>query len=147
MEVFLSRMRQLLPVLGLDLLTPIAAQASTSQTPVTHQEQLLHHTIKGLTATGMRTPNAFAVFSGGQAVLQEVKSAGQSPYVVDLRNQLRNEGALVEEGDHLRLTKDVEFTSPSAAASVLRGGNASGLIVWRDTLGKTLKELEAQDVS
>jgi hypothetical protein len=40
-------------------------------------------------------------------------------------------------------TKDAEFSSPSAAAAVVHGGHANGLIAWKNTNGKTLKELES----
>jgi len=128
MEVFLVRMRQLLPVLGLDLLTPITtAKPVGAVQPAAEPEPVLHHTIKGLTATGTRTPNGFVVFAGGQAVLKEVKSAYLSPHIGELRSQLLSEGTLAQEGNHLKLTKDTEFTSPSTAAGVLRGGSANGL--------------------
>jgi hypothetical protein len=39
--------------------------------------------------------------------------------------------------------RDVEFSSPSAAATVVHGGSANGLLAWRTQEGKTLKELES----
>lgn len=146
MKVSLSRMRRLLPVLGLDLLTPITSVKIPSVVqPVAEPEPVLHHSIKGLTATGTRTPNGFVVFAGAQAVLKEQGSAHYVPFIMDLRHQLRADGILVEEAGHLRLTKDVEFTSPSTAAGVLRGGSANGLTLWRDDTGRTLKEIEAME--
>jgi len=41
-------------------------------------------------------------------------------------------------------TKDVEFSSPSAAAVVVPGGSANGLTAWRTKDGKTLKQLDEQ---
>lgn len=52
-------------------------------------------------------------------------------------------GTLVQDGDHLQFTRDAEFTSPSAAATVIHGGSANGLLSWKDKSGKTLKVLEA----
>jgi hypothetical protein len=51
-------------------------------------------------------------------------------------------GTLVEKDGRLVFTKDTEFDSPSAAASVIQGGGANGLIAWKDETGKTLKEIE-----
>ncbi len=48
-----------------------------------------------------------------------------------------------QDGDHLKFTRDAEFSSPSAAATVVHGGSANGLLAWKDKDGKTLKELEA----
>ena len=44
-------------------------------------------------------------------------------------------------------TKDYEFSSPSAAASVIHGGHANGLQAWKDTKGISLKEKEEKEVS
>jgi hypothetical protein len=62
---------------------------------------------------------------------------------VSTRRNLIEEGALVKEGSFLRFSRDCEFTSPSAAATVVHGGSANGLLAWKDKSGKTLKELEA----
>jgi len=40
-------------------------------------------------------------------------------------------------------TKDVEFSSPSAAAAVIHGGHANGLTAWKTSKGTTLKEMES----
>jgi Domain of unknown function (DUF4357) len=49
----------------------------------------------------------------------------------------------VQDGDHLRFTRNAEFSSPSSAATVVHGGSANGLLAWKDKDGKTLKEIEA----
>ena len=50
---------------------------------------------------------------------------------------------LAANADHLLFTNDVEFSSPSAAASVIHGGHANGLTAWKNKAGKSLKELES----
>jgi Domain of unknown function (DUF4357) len=57
--------------------------------------------------------------------------------------QLVSQNTLVQDGDHLKFTRDAEFSSPSAAATVVHGGSANGLLAWKNSAGKTLKELEA----
>jgi len=59
------------------------------------------------------------------------------------RRRLIEDGTLVEDGGHLTFTRDSEFTSPSAAATVVHGGSANGLLAWKNKDGKTLKEIEA----
>jgi hypothetical protein len=44
----------------------------------------------------------------------------------------------------LIFTKDVAFSSPSAAAVVIHGGNANGLTAWISRDGKSLKQLDEQ---
>jgi hypothetical protein len=138
MEVFLSRIRQLLPVLGSDLLAPIAQ--APAKTPA---GGTLFCRIKGAEARGQRTPDGFVVFGGSTAVLTDRPSALQRhPFVVTLRKQLVADGTLVERDGFLAFTKDSEFSSPSAAAAVIHGGGANGLTEWKTADGTTLKELD-----
>jgi hypothetical protein len=139
MEVFLSRIRQLLPVLGSDILAPIAQPTTTSQ-----PGGVLYCRNKGAEARGQRTANGFVVFRGSTAVLEERPSAGNYPYVLAQRKQLVADGGLVEKDGLLLFTRDVEFSSPSAAAAVINGGSANGLIAWKTQDGQTLKQLDEQ---
>jgi predicted type IV restriction endonuclease len=83
------------------------------------------------------------VFAQSSAVLATRPSAEtQYPNTVALRQKLIQEATLVEKGDVYVFTKDVEFSSPSAAAAVVHGGSANGLTAWKDDRGRTLKDLE-----
>jgi hypothetical protein len=138
MEVFLDRIRQLLPVLGSELLTPIAQRVERTPPggPLTCRS-------KGAVARGHRTPDGFVVLAGSTAVLVERPSAAQRhPLVPALRRQFLLDGVLVPDGDFLRFTRDTEFSSPSAAAAVIHGGGANGLTEWKTADGITLKELD-----
>jgi hypothetical protein len=139
MEVFLARIRQLLPVLGSDILTPIAQPAATPQ-----PGGVLFCRIKGAEARGQRTANGFVVFAGSTAVLEERPSAERYPYVVAQRKQLIADRTLIEKDGFLIFTKDAEFSSPSAAAVVIHGGSANGLTAWVSKDGKSLKQLDEQ---
>mgnify|MGYP000090046286 FL=1 len=131
MEVFLGRIQQLLPPLGTDLLVPVL-RSSDHRGFVEAEELDLQCRIKDLVATGRRTPNGFVVYKGSHASLTERPSAAQRhPYVLVLRNRLLSEGKLREESGRLVFTADVEFSSPSAAASVVHGGGANGLTAWK----------------
>jgi hypothetical protein len=139
MEVFLSRIQQVLPVLGSDLLTPISGSARNTKP----QEELLCKN-KGALARGRRTEGGFVVFKDSTAVVAERSSAeSQHPYVVTLRRKLIRDGVLIEKDGFLVFARDTEFDSPSAAAAVIHGGGANGLTAWKDTNGKSLKEIEA----
>ncbi len=138
MEVFLARIRQLLPVLGSDLLTPIVKALPKNQTG----GQLVCR-MKGATALGQRTPDGFVVLSGSTAALTERPSAQQRhSWVVALRKKLVVDGVLVEKNGFFSFSKDTEFASPSAAAAVVHGGGANGLTAWKAKDGTTLKELD-----
>jgi Domain of unknown function (DUF4357) len=138
MEVFLEKVNQLLPVLGIDLLVPASGTAVEKS-----KTTLLTCEIKGIKAKGYRTPNGFLVLKDSQAVATERPSSEKWPWTRNLRQRLRDEKQLVESGGRLVFVEDVEFSSPSAAAAVVHGGHANGLTAWKDMHGRSLKELEA----
>jgi hypothetical protein len=39
----------------------------------------------------------------------------------------------------------MEFSSPSGAATIIRGGASNGLTSWRNNKGVRLKEIEAKE--
>ena len=138
MEIFLEKIHQLLPVLGVEVLVP----TTINPAGVTELESLSCE-IKGLKATGHLTPNGIVVLAGSQAVLNERPSSQKYPWALNMRQKLKDDGALTVKTDHLLFAHDVEFSSPSAAAAVIHGGHANGLIAWKNKDGKTLKELES----
>ncbi len=138
MEVFLEKMQQVLPALGVEVFVP-----TVSKEELETKRELLTCKIKNLSATGYLTPNGIVVLSGSQAVMNERASAKNYPGVLAQRNNLIEENHLVQQGNHLIFEKDAEFSSPSAAAAVIHGGSANGLIAWKTQDGKTLKELES----
>ncbi len=139
MEVFLARIRQLLPVLGSEILVPITQSAAKAQ-----PGGVLFCRIKGAEARGQRTVDGFVVFRDSTAVLEQRPSAERYPYIAGKRAELMTDGSLQETDGFLVFTRDVEFSSPSAAAAVVHGGSANGLIEWRSTDGKSLKYIDGQ---
>ena len=134
METFLEKMRILLPVLGCNLLVP-KAQAS--------KKKPLICKIKGLVAYGNRSQNGFVIFKDSEAVLEPRKYAVETKnWTFQQREKLLKQKVLIREADRLRFAEDCEFASPSAAAAIVRGGNASGPREWRTEDGITLGELE-----
>jgi hypothetical protein len=140
MEVFFSRIRQLLPVLGCDIITPIAQPAAKPQ-----PGGVLYCRMKEAEARGQRTANGFVVFQGSTASLEDRPSTEKYPNVLAHRKQLIANGTLVEKTGLFVFTKAVEFTSPSAAAVVIHGGSANGLTAWKTKDGKSLKQLDEQE--
>jgi hypothetical protein len=138
MEVFLEKMQQLLPALGVELLVPAVSPAEKESI-----KDLLTCEIKNIKASGYLTPNGIVVLSGSQAVLTPRESSIKYPWSTTLRDKLKADGSLIEHSEHLRFVKDVEFSSPSAAAAVIHGGQANGLTAWKNHQNKSLKELES----
>ena len=140
MEVFPSRIRQLLPVLGSDILIP--ATPTPSKRP---PGGTLYCRIKGAEGRGYRTADGFVVLKGSTAVLEERPSAKTWKSVPALRQKLIDEGAMTPTDGYYLFVRDVEFSSPSAAAAVIHGGSANGLIVWKSHDGTTLKEIDERE--
>lgn len=139
MEVFLEKIHQLLPVLGVEVLV-----ATLALTGNANGVKMYTCEIKGHRATGHRSANGFVVRKGSHAVLIERASAQKYPWPIELRNALKEDGTLIKDGDRLVFSNDAEFSSPSAAAAVIQGGHTNGLTSWKDDQGKTLKEVESQ---
>lgn len=137
MEVFLEKMQQVLPVLGVEAFVQTAAIAEEEKL-----EELLSCDIKELKATGYLTPNGIVVLKGSQAVLEERSSAKKWPSVLAQRNKLIEEGVLIIENGAYTFTKDIEFSSPSSAAATIHGGSANGLTAWVNSNGIQLKKLQ-----
>lgn len=137
MEVFLEKMLQLLPALGVELFVPKVAVTNAKS------NDLLTCEIKGVKALGYRTPNGMVILKGSQAVLQTRDSTIRYPWAATMRNKLIQDGSLITKDDCLLFVKDTEFSSPSAAAAVIHGGQANGLTAWKNNQNKTLKQMEA----
>lgn len=139
MEVFLSRIRQLLPVLGSDILVPPSQPKAKQQAGGT-----LYCRAKGAEARGHRTPDGFVVLKGSTAVLNERQGAHKWPASIALRKKLIAEGALIKKNEFFEFSSDYEFSSPSAAAAVIQGGSANGLIEWKSQDGRVLRDIDEQ---
>jgi hypothetical protein len=141
MDVFLYRMEQLLPILGQEFLKPVVRNEVKSK-----KADLLYCEIKGLRATGRQTENGFVVLKGSEAVLEERPSTQKYQYAANLRTTLKADGVVEEKKDRLVFLADHEFSSPSAAAAVVHGGQANGLTAWKDGKGLSIKQKEEKDI-
>jgi hypothetical protein len=136
MEVFLANILGMLPVLGIHAFEQSPSMQKGGSGILVCQG-------KGLSATGRDTAQGFVVQSGSSAAKEHTPSLKQHfPKVCDLRDQLLNNGVLNDEKDRLRFTQDYTFSSPSMASSVVLGRASNGRTDWKDSSGKTLKELQ-----
>lgn len=141
MDIFLARMEQLLPILGQEFLKPLVRTDAKQK-----RQDLLYCEIKNVKATGRQTDNGFVVLKGSQAVLEERPSTQKYKYAANLRSSLLDQAILLPKSTYLEFEADYEFSSPSAAAAVIHGGQANGLTSWRDSKGVSLKDREQKDI-
>jgi hypothetical protein len=150
MEFFVEQLRTLLPVLGFDILrepisratSPVVGTATTSAPRTETLELVLRESREGLEGA--------AVMAGDEIIVRAGTLARKDPdYAMNqyagLRDQLLLDGSLVQtdDGRWLKFSRDVPFSSASAAAAVIYGRNANGRTSWRvkDT-NQTLKDYQ-----
>jgi len=137
LERFLGNMLLIYPVRGVHAFEkPDEAGAGTTA------PERLYHKGKDTKAEGLETSDGFLVYKGALARSAAVPSI--HAYGLDLRESLTAAGVFVPEGEHLRLTEDHLFNSPSTAAMVLQGRTSNGRIEWKNAAGTSLKELQEQ---
>jgi hypothetical protein len=64
-----------------------------------------------------------------------------------LRDELIENEIIREIDGKLVFQSDYLFSSPSAAAAVVMGRSANGLIEWKDSNGKDLKYIEELEIT
>jgi len=142
MQVFLTNMVGMLPVLGVNAFEQVSTVVATTSTAI------LSCRGKGVLARGYEATQGFIVITGSQAVLQDTPSMKEHVRgMYDLRQELIKNGVLQEKTDHYEFSQDYAFTSPSTAAAIVLGRSANGRVEWKDDLGHTLKELQEQQSS
>lgn len=95
-------------------------------------------------AKAMLTDESIVVLKSSQAL--ETAQPSLSKGLTKLRNNLEEKGMLTPSGDRLVAAEDILFTTASQAAAVPLGYPCSGPDYWRDSSGKTLKEIETESV-
>ena len=141
MDIFLFKMKQFLPILGQEFLKPVVKYELSKK-----KSDLLYCKIKDLKAKGRQTDSGFVVLKGSEAVLDERPSTQKYQYAANLRNTLVSENIVEKKDDRLVFVSDYEFSSPSAAAAVIHGGQANGLTAWKDSKGISLKQKEEKGI-
>lgn len=148
MKEFAQYLKLLLGVLGYKLLEPLIPETrpgqDQNQKPELPISQLLYFQTKGIEAQAMQTDEGFVVLKGSKAAADEAESMGLT--YSNIREQLVEDGRLKMEGKLYTFQKDVLFSSPSAAATVIAGANRNGPRSWKNAEGKNLNEMEAERV-
>lgn len=139
MEYFLGQIQVILPVLGLSFLQP-RPDVSKASLGEAGASPLFRLQSVGVKAEAREINGEFVVLKGSTA--RRHGTASWNTYR-DLRDDLIESGKLVEASDPdlLVFAEDVPFSSPSAAASVVRAGNTNDRREWKEaTTGKTYAE-------
>lgn len=133
MEAFLSNLKVILPVVGVDLLKPrpVGAAAAPTATGEPSQTRFEIRHKSGVQATAIEENDEFVVLEGSQA-LKDAGHKGTNQYG-DLKQELIAHGVLTgtESDPFYRFTRTYAFRSPSAAAAVILDRNSNGRQEWK----------------
>lgn len=148
MEEYIRSARILLTALGFPYLEMPAESIAvkTSPSPGSGDPGLngvkLHFSVKknNVQATGAVTDEGFVVFQGSVGSITATPT--MPPGWNTLRAQALADGSMVVDNGVLRFTKDVLFSSPSAAAAVLAGSNRNGRRDWKTSDGRSIADIE-----
>jgi hypothetical protein len=133
-DSFLQDILSIVPLLGLG----VFEKTVTLKKP----REMLTIASKGIKASGYEDAKGFVVVKGSQLVKSEANTIHQ--YMSTLRKDLLEQGVVKDQGQGYSFAQDQVFGSPSTAAGVILGRTANGRIEWKNSEGKTLKQLQAK---
>jgi hypothetical protein len=142
MDYFVAQLQLVPPILGFDPFRRPPGQATSP--PGAADDAVFTFSTAGASATARETDDGFLVLAGSTArkAATETFPAGYRA----LRDQLIADGQLLDEpsAGQYRFSADVIFASPSAAASIVAGRNASGPLEWKlSGTGQTYRDWRA----
>lgn len=133
MEQFLSNLKTILPVIGLDMLKPQPRAVKQSTQPIAEhvptevQFEIRHKS--GVQATAVEEDGEFIVLEGSEA--RDETGYARHSYS-ELKEGLLADGVLVPIDDgKLKFAKSWSFKSPSAAAAIVYDRSSNGRIEWK----------------
>lgn len=129
LEEFINYARIAVGAIGHRVFEPIALPTESR-----NSEPILHMEYKGAIAKGQCTSEGFVVFKGSSVNPETTKKC---PSHVT-KNRKKYADMINEEN---KLTADVFFDSPSAAAGFVGGTSLNGKVKWIDDSGRALKEI------
>lgn len=138
MQTYLGNMIYVLEALGYDL---FSVQERTSTSPAGQREQCndqAQDLVIELYATLPKRveDRAFLRYEDGAYVLKSDSKINARiteslpSNVRKLREQLIEDGGLVEVDDHMELTRDIPFSKPSPASALVKGRSSTGYQDW-----------------
>jgi hypothetical protein len=144
MEYFLDQVRLTLPVLGFDFLRATPATPLNNSTSTPDSPKLVLQEV-GAYAVAYEIDGQFVVQKGSTARREMSKSWDT---YVPVREALISQRKLVPKDDQFfEFIEDTEFSSPSAAATIIAGGNRNGRTSWKlESTGQTYAEWKESQV-
>lgn len=126
-------------------MTASLEQAASPATENNGEDVRLSLRQRNCVAEGVLSSEGVVVLAGsiGNAVDRPSIPSG----IKRLRERLLEQGVARIAGDSFMIERDHLFSSPSYAAAALVGGAQNGRTAWKDSQGRTLMEIEEQQLS
>ena len=138
MEEFISNIRLLINTLGFKIFEELR---KSNQSQEEKEKSTFHiKAARGANASGQSTNEGFVVLKDSAVANSTVNSFPKN--WIKLRDSLISEKIIIKSENQLLFAKDYLFTSPSAAAAIVMGRSANGLVEWKLEDGRILKSIE-----
>ena len=135
MEEFIANIKLLISTLGFKIFEPLISQQNATPNNI-----LYIQSARRASAQGISTTEGFVVLKNSR-IADSVTRSFTDNYR-HLREKLLSNNMIVQDSEGLILTKDILFSSPSTAASIVMGRCANGLTEWKTKDGRILKSVE-----
>lgn len=137
MEEFIAHIKLLIGTLGYKIFEPLISEKNASK-----KETLYIKAVRGANGQGVKSADGFVILKDSIMASSVTRSFTEKYQL--LRDKLLEDKIVVPSEQGLRFTKDVLFSSPSTAASIIMGRGANGLAEWKTKDGRILKALESE---
>lgn len=142
MDTYFDNMKILLPTMGFDLFKPMLKE--DKQSLVGKEEKLLLE-VGDVKAQALLIANGLLVLKGSLMKLNATPAL--APTYLKIRTDLSEKGYVQPTEKGMVFTQDYEFSSPSQAGAVILGYSVNGRVFWKNSKGKTLKDIEDEKLS
>ncbi len=137
MDTYFDNMKILLPSMGFDFFKP---QSTSVKLTSKNKDDKLVLEVANIKASSKLISNGLLVLKG--SLMKENETDALSPTYSKIRKDLVEKGYIQKTKNGLEFMQDYEFSSPSQAGAVILGYSVNGRVFWKDSKGKTLKDIE-----
>jgi hypothetical protein len=138
MEEFIENIKMLVNVLGFKAFEELIQESSNNKEV---SSNFFIKAARGANAQGQQTSDGFVVLKDSEIASSTVDSYPDG--WKNSRQELIDNGTIIEKNEKLVFSNDYLFNSPSAAAAIVMGRSANGLMEWKNHKGKSLKDMES----
>lgn len=141
MEEFIHNMKIILGSLGHQLIEKIEDNSSV----IDNSDLFVLKKFKKIVAEGRLQDNGFLIKKG--ALISKSAKSYLNNGDIKKRKELLESDKVADNGECWTLQEDVLFSSPSGAATFVKGQPINGLIEWKNKEGKSIKDLENEEIN